>query len=734
VTAAAILRVAINAPLSRLFDYLPPDEGHCVPGCRVQVPFGRRKQIGLVMELAAHSDVPDAKLRKAAAVLDDSPLVDEADRWLVSFTSDYYHHPIGEVVAAALPALLRQGKPLESPVRKLTPTAAGASADLQVILKRAPRQAALLTIIRDADTISFAELDEAMPGWRPLKKSLVDKALIDEFETTDDADHADALANVEQTAGPELNPDQAKALQTIRSQEGFRVSLLDGVTGSGKTEIYLHLIRDMIDAGRQVLVLVPEIGLTPQLVTRFRTRLGLEPVLYHSALTDTERLAAWRAARRGSAQLIVGTRSAVFIPLKAPGLIIVDEEHDGSLKQQEGLRYSARDLAVVRGKKQDIPVVLGSATPSLESLQRCREDAYLHLLLPTRAGKAVPPLMRLVDMAKHQSSDGLSVPVVSAITDNIRQGGQSLVFLNRRGFAPTLICSGCGKIADCSRCDARMTVHAGRKQLMCHHCGATRTIDAECPDCGSACKPLGQGTERLEDSLRERFPGDDITRIDSDSTRIRGTMKKALAAATTGETKILVGTQMLSKGHHFPNLTLVVVINADQGLFSTDFRGSERLAQSLIQVAGRSGREARQGEVIIQTAFPQHPFWSELMSGGYERVANAALAEREKAVWPPFSRLALLRASAAKRQDTHDFLGTARKIADGLQMPDVRILGPVSAPMERRAGRYRAQLLLQSRQRRGLHDMLTHLRAALEGSKAARRVRWSIDVDPIELF
>ena len=733
-TSGSVLRVAINAPLSRLFDYLPPDERHCAPGCRVLVQFGRQKKTGLVMELAPHSEVPDSKLKKATAVIDDNPLLEELDRWLVSFTSNYYHHPIGEVVAASLPALLRQGKPLESPVRKISPTAAGATADLHVIARRAPRQAALLAIIRDTGAISFAELDEAMPGWRRLKNNLAEKSLIEEFDTSDDSDNAKSLVNVEQSAGPDLNHDQAAALQAIRLQTGFKVSLLDGVTGSGKTEIYLRLISDMIDAGRQVLVLVPEIGLTPQLVKRFRIRLGLEPVLYHSALTDTERLAAWRTARRGAAQLILGTRSAVFVPLKAPGLIVVDEEHDSSLKQQEGLRYSARDLAVARGKKLDIPVVLGSATPSLESLQRCREDAYHHLRLPTRAGKAVPPLMRLVDMTKPQASDGLSVPVISAITDNIRQGRQSLIFLNRRGYAPTLICSGCGKIADCSRCDARMTVHAAKQKLMCHHCGASRAIDTACPDCGSVCKPLGQGTERLEDSLRARFPGDHIARIDSDSTRIRGEMKKALAAATTGETKILVGTQMLSKGHHFPNLTLVVVINADQGLFSTDFRGSERLAQSLIQVAGRSGREARQGEVVIQTAFPQHPFWSELMNGGYERVARGALAEREKAVWPPFSKLALLRATASKREDTHDFLRAARRIAEDLEMVDIRILGPVSAPMERRAGRYRAQLLLQGRQRRGLHDMLKEIRAVLEGSKSARRVRWSIDVDPIELF
>ena len=732
-TTDSVLRVAINAPLSRLFDYLPPDAGIPAPGCRVLVPFGRRTQVGLVMELADHSDVPQAKLRKITAVLDDSPLLNEVDRWLVRFTSDYYHHPIGEVVAAALPALLRQGKPLDSVTRRISVTAAGSPTDPEAIGRRAPRQAALLALIRDAQTISFDELDEAMPGWRRLKGNLIDKSLIEEYEAVDDDERGD-LANVEQTTGPTLNPDQVAALQSIRSRAGFKVSLIDGVTGSGKTEVYLQLIRDHIDGGRQILVLVPEIGLTPQLVERFRARLGLEPVLLHSGLTDTARLAAWRSARRGTARLIVGTRSAVFVPLAMPGLIIVDEEHDSSLKQQEGLRYSARDLAIARGKKQNIPVVLGSATPSLESLQRCRDDAYEHLRLPTRAGGAVPPQMRLVDLTRHQADDGLSTPVVAAIADCVAQDGQVLVFLNRRGFAPTLICTGCGKIAECSRCDARLTVHSSLNRLLCHHCGASRAMDLTCAECGGACKPLGQGTERLEDALRARFHEQTITRIDSDSTRTRGSMKKALDAATSGTTKILVGTQMLSKGHHFPNLTLVVVINADQGLFSTDFRGGERLAQSLIQVAGRSGREARRGEVIIQTAFPQHPFWSELFDGGYERVAAAALLEREKAVWPPFSRLALVRASATQREESHGFLRSVRQIALDMKVEQVRILGPVSSPMERRAGRYRAQLLLQCRQRKQLHDMLRQLRAALEGSPLARRVRWSIDVDPIELF
>ena len=731
--SAPVLRVAVNAPLSRLFDYLAPPDGDARAGCRVRVPFGRRTQTGLIMETADSSDVPKNKLRRATELLDAEPILGDADLWLIRFTSDYYHHPIGEVAAAALPALIRHGKPLVPITEFVSIRPAGTEADVDALRKRAPRQAELLSTVRDAETISASALEEAMPGWRRASKGLVDKALIEIFQATAD-DEDELLSNVEQVAGPELNPDQRRAVKTIRNTSGFAVHLIDGVTGSGKTEVYLHLIRSAIDDGKQVLVLVPEIGLTPQLVRRFQKRLGVEPELLHSALTDTARLRAWRRVRSGQAPLIVGTRSSVFVPMKSPGLIIVDEEHDSSLKQQEGLRYSARDLAIARGKKLDIPVLLGSATPSLDTLQRCREAAYHVSELPTRAGSAVPPLMRLVDLTRYDAHDGLSDPVVDAIQRNLASGGQVLVFINRRGFAPTLICTGCGKMAECTRCDSRMTVHAGSNLLKCHHCGAQRRVETACSECGEALRPLGHGTERLEDTLKARFPGDEISRVDSDSTRLKGTMSKALTDATTGKTKILVGTQMLAKGHHFPNLTLVVVINADQGLFSTDFRGAERLAQSLTQVAGRAGREERQGEVIIQTAFPDHPFWKELMRGGYSRVAESVLAEREQALWPPFSRIALVRAAAASRDEAHGFLDRARTIAEQAGIDGVRLLGPVSAPMERKAGRYRAQLLLQSRQRGSLHQLLTHLRHALEGSNEARRVRWSIDVDPIELF
>ena len=688
----------------------------------------------MVIDTAEESELPRGKLRRVDEVLDDTPLLKESQLWLLKFTASYYHHPIGEVVAAALPAALRGGRPLESPITRVSVSEAGQALDLEALLKRAPRQAEVVLALKNHGPMAASELDELASGWRRVRKALLDKSLIEEKLVTGEVTHADSPALRDTSPAVVLNADQRAALQHIRDGSGFRVHLLDGVTGSGKTEVYLRLIEDCMTSGKQTLVLVPEIGLTPQLVNRFYERLGIQPALYHSGLTDTERLATWKSAMRGEAAVIVGTRSSVFMPLQKPGLIVVDEEHDASLKQQDGLRYSARDLAVVRGKQMEIPVVLGSATPSLESLRRCQDGGYRREVLPARAGHAVPPLLRLVDLNRQAAQEGLSESVIAAIKKHSADGGQSLVFINRRGFAPTLICAQCGKIAECNRCDARMTVHATDNRLMCHHCGATRAIDESCPDCGSPCRPLGHGTERIEDALRAAFPAQSITRIDSDTTRLKGTMTKALADATSGRTQILVGTQMLSKGHHFPNLTLVVVINADQGLFSTDFRGSERLAQSLVQVAGRAGREKRQGEVIVQTAFPQHPFWNNLFSGGYEKFAQMALSERRSVAWPPFARLVLVRAAASRRQDARAFLDGAQALAEKIDSVNVRILGPVAAPMERKAGRFHAQLLLQCQDRKPLHNLLKSLRPALEADPSARKVRWSIDVDPIELF
>lgn len=730
-----ILKIAVNVPLSRQFDYLPPcDAPAPEPGCRVLVPFGRQRPVGLVLAHADRSKLPSEKIRRVLTVLDEAPLLSDADLWLVSLASDYYHHPVGEVVAAALPALLRHGKALHPLLEHVAIADTADSVDIDALAKRAPRQSELLELLRDAggNGMDVALLSEHMPNWRRAARALFEKGLITRYDARAEPPKLAVLGAAQ--PGPKLNDDQRAALATIRDGRGFAAHLLDGVTGSGKTEVYLHLIKDALASDKQVLVLVPEIGLTPQLVSRLRTRLAIEPALLHSALSDVDRLCAWRLARSGEAKLIVGTRSAIFTPMSNAGLIIVDEEHDHSFKQQEGLRYSARDLAIARAKHLNIPIVLGSATPSLELLHHCRNGRYRHLVLPRRAGGSKPPRVSLVDLSCTPASDGLSQPLAAAIERHLKSGGQALMFLNRRGFAPTLICTKCGHIAECRRCDARMTVHARQRQLRCHHCGTQRPLDQCCTKCGAAVKPLGEGTERLEDVLQRRFPDRRVARIDSDSMQRKGAIDAALTLATHGESDILVGTQILSKGHHFPKLTLVGVINADQGLFGTDFRSDERMAQSIVQVAGRAGREERAGEVLIQTAFPAHPFWQRLIDGGYALVSQGALAEREATSWPPFCRLALIRSAAHRRGDAHAFLEVARNRIAMHGVSALRVLGPVDAPMARKAGRYRAQLLLQSSDRKALHRVLRELRPDLEADRAARKVRWSIDVDPIELF
>jgi primosomal protein N' (replication factor Y) len=735
VSSPRILKVAVNVPLSGEFDYLPPQAGPAaVEGARIRVPFGRRQQVGMIMAVASESDVPVAKIRRAHEVLDETPLLSGDDLWLIRMTSFYYHHPIGEVVASALPALLRQGKAISPAITFVAITDAGESADIETLSRKAPRQGELLEILRDAggNGIDVDALTEQLPTWRRAAKSLFEKGLASRFEAVVDEPVAEAVVAPE--SGPDLNDHQKRALAVIRAQTGYGAFVLDGVTGSGKTEVYLQLIQDTIRNGQQVLVLVPEIGLTPQLVSRLSKRLALIPAVLHSGLNDSARLRAWRDARSGAARLVVGTRSAVFTPIPDIGLIVVDEEHDPSFKQQEGLRYSARDLACARAKARDVPIVLGSATPTLEMLQHCRTGNFTRLELPERAGGARPPTLRLVDLTRDVATDGLSDSLKRAIETHLGAGGQALIFLNRRGYAPTLICAVCGHIAECERCDSRMTVHAKDRRLRCHHCGAGRPLDDRCADCGEPVKPLGEGTQRLEEGLARHFPESRIQRIDSDSTRRKGAIGEALAIAERGEADILVGTQMLSKGHHFPHLTLVGIVNADQGLFGADFRSGERLAQSIIQVAGRAGREQRQGEVIIQTAFPNNPFWPCLIDGGYARVSSDALTEREATRWPPFSRLALLRSSAHRQNDALAFLDVARQWVESQRSEHVRVLGPVNAPMARRAGRYRAQLLLQSSDRKELHSILTGLRPALEKEPAARKVRWSIDVDPVELF
>ncbi|MGD8828774.1 MAG: primosomal protein N', partial [Gammaproteobacteria bacterium] len=698
---------------------------------RVRVPFGRRHLVGLVTEVRSDTDVPGARLKRAERLLDDQPLIPDELMDLARWVAEYYRHPAGEVHDHLLPGHLRRGRPAERPgTPRWVLTDEGRSVSAES-LRRAPRQAALASMLREANApLTQSELAAAGGDTARALKALADRGLVRMLPPS-----ADTPAQLP-TKGPELNNDQAAAAAAISSAlGGFQAFLLDGVTGSGKTEVYLAGIRAAVARDEQALVLVPEIALTPQLVARFRARLGCPVAVFHSGLNDSERLAAWLDAASGETPVVIGTRSAVFMPLKHPGLIVVDEEHDTSYKQQEGLRYSARDLAVMRGQRNSVPVVLGSATPSLESLFNVRQGRYRHLPLPERAGAASHPVMRVLDVRSQPLSEGLSPTLLAALDRHLAAGGQALLFLNRRGFSPVLICHDCGWVGECRRCDARLTFHQRRGRLCCHHCGAEQGVPRACPECGREdLRALGQGTERLESALQGRFPGMGVTRIDRDTVQRRGAMEQMLDRVHAGEARILIGTQMLAKGHDFPGVTLVGIVDADQGLFSPDFRATERMAQLIVQVSGRAGRADRPGEVLIQTHQPEHPLLLTLIRKGYPEFARACLAERKAARLPPYSAMALLRAESTDPRTPPAFLRAARDLALADPASRIAALGPVPAPMERRAGRYRFQLLFQADRRARLQVALGQLVPRLDGLPESRRVRWSVDVDPADLF
>lgn len=532
----------------------------------------------------------------------------------------------------------------------------------------------------------------------------------------------------------ELNGPQRDAINAITHATGFQTFLLAGVTGSGKTEVYLNCIDNVLTNNKQALVLVPEIALTPQTVARFRQRFNVPIELIHSNLTAKTRMQAWLKARRGDAAIIIGTRSAIFTPLLNPGMIILDEEHDPSFKQQSGFRYSARDLAVMRAQIENIPVILGSATPSLESLYNAQCQRYHLLRLPKRAGNIRPPDIKILDLRQQHLESGLSQSLLKTIATHLTQHGQVMLFLNRRGYAPTMMCHGCGWIVLCHRCDARLTLHQNPKRLRCHHCGTSKLPPRVCPACQhSELMSLGIGTEQLENALHTHFPHHNIVRIDRDSTRKKGSMNDKLQRIHDSQADILIGTQMLAKGHHFANLTLVAIVNADSGLFSADFRSLERMAQLLVQVAGRAGREKR-GEVIVQTHHPTNPLLQLLLQKGYTEFALALLNERKLAAMPPFAHLALLRAEAVQSSLPMEFLQQVKQILDTQKNNLIQIYGPVPATMERKAGKYRSQLLLQSPQRAALHTALKPLMMQISTLPTTRRVRWSLDIDPQEII
>ncbi len=729
-----VLRVALPLPHPGLFDYLPqsPSDLLDAVGARVSVPFRSRELVGVVVEVGAAESAPD-RLRTIVQRIDAAPLLTGELFDSLRRAARYYHAPLGELLATALPALLRAGEPLPS-TQAFTwqLTEQGRTERDRLRAGGRPRQLADCLL---AGAVSEPMLADHMPEWRSAARALLSRGLVERIES-----RARAGATSPQR-GPRLHDEQQRAADAIVHALGsFQPFLLDGVTGSGKTEVYLSAIQACLQRGQQALVLVPEIGLTPQMLRRFRERLsvgvdGVEVHSLHSGLGDGARAKVWASMLRGEARVLVGTRSAVFCPLPQAGLIVVDEEHDGSFKQQDGVRYSARDLALLRGQALGVPVVLGSATPALESLAAVAANRYQHLRLTHRAGGAVAPAVRVVDVRRQALQSGLSTELLAAIGNCLARGEQALIFRNRRGYAPVLLCHDCGYSAQCAHCDAPMTVHARGRRLICHHCGSQTYTPKACPDCGSlALQPQGVGTERLEEALASAFPNVPCIRVDRETTRRRDALDGMLQQLGSGP-GILVGTQMLAKGHDLPGLSLVGVVGVDEGLHSADFRAGERLAQLLIQVSGRAGRATRPGTVVLQTHHPQHPLLLTLVGGGYAAFAAVELAEREAASFPPYAHLALLRAEAIDEVPLREFLQAARDAATAcLRAAGVELNGPLPAPMLRRAGRIRWQLLLSASRRPALHALLNEWLPQIYALKSAKKVRWSLDVDPLDLY
>lgn len=731
-----ILEIALATPLRRNFDYLPPvdiDESTLKPGMRLSVSFGRQQLCGLLIAIKNSSEYPLSKLKPALSLIDTRPLMAPSHLQLLRWAANYYQAPEGDALFTALPTLLRQGASAQLSGEthwRLSTKGKGLPEDA---LKRAKKQAQLLEALQHGSAVNRTELSR-LDISRATVKALLDKNLIEEFEQLPSSSPA-PCAELLSEQPLALNGEQTIALEKINSDQ-YNTYLLEGTTGSGKTEVYLQAIEKVLNAGKQALVLIPEIGLTPQTIGRFARRFNTPMAALHSGLSDKERLQAWLRAREGIARVIIGTRSAVFTPMQDLGIIIIDEEHDLSFKQQEGFRYSARDFAAVRAQREKIPLLLGSATPALETLHNALEGRYQHLQLKQRAGNAKPPSLNAVDIRQQTLQNGFSSDTLDAIDDTLARGNQALVFINRRGYAPTLLCHDCGWQALCTNCDARMTVHQRPYHLHCHHCDHQRSVPQHCPDCQSPhIQAMGQGTERSEDDLQQIFPNTQVLRIDRDTTRKKNAMADMLDIIHSGEPCILVGTQMLAKGHHFPDVTLVAIIDADGGMFSADFRGPERMGQLITQVAGRAGRASKPGRVIIQSHCVDHPLMETLLNYNYNHFAQMLLKERHIGHLPPYRYLAIIKAESKFANSANNFLQQARQWAEQLHPSGVQLnyLGPLPAIMERRNDRYRFQLHINAAQRGPLQQLLSQLAQLLEGHPDARKIRWAIDVDPQDM-
>ncbi|WP_039055222.1 primosomal protein N' [Enterobacter sp. Bisph1] len=727
-----VARVALSVPLPRTFDYLLPDEMSVSAGSRVRVPFGNQQRVGIVVAVSDTSELPLADLKSVEEVLDSESAFSPPVWRLLLWAADYYHHPLGDVLFNALPVLLRQTKPASAEFQGYWfATEQGQAVDINRI-KSAKQQQALSALRKGKvwqHQLAALELKSV------TLQALRAKGLVEMNSETPTFSDWRATFSV---SGDRLrlNTEQATAVGAIHSAaDRFSAWLLAGITGSGKTEVYLSVLENVLAQGKQALVMVPEIGLTPQTIARFRERFNAPVEVLHSGLNDSERLATWQKAKSGEAAIVIGTRSSLFTPFKNLGVIVIDEEHDSSYKQQEGWRYHARDLAVYRAHSEQIPIILGSATPALETLYNVRARKYHMLRLTRRAGHARPAMQHVLDMKGQSLQAGLAPALIKRMRQHLQAGNQVILFLNRRGFAPALLCHDCGWIAECPRCDHYYTFHHGQQQLRCHHCDSQRPVPRQCPSCGSThLLPVGLGTEQLEQALAPLFPGVPLSRIDRDTTSRKGALEQHLAEVHRGGARILIGTQMLAKGHHFPDVTLVALLDVDGALFSADFRAAERFAQLYTQVSGRAGRAGKQGEVVLQTHHPEHPLLQTLLHNGYDTFAEQALAERQTMQLPPWTSHVLIRAEDQNNQHAPLFLQQLKNLLQASPLADNQlwVLGPVPALAAKRAGRYRWQLLLQHPSRIRLQHIVTGALALINTLPEARRVKWVLDVDPIE--
>lgn len=722
-----IVGVALDVPVNTLFDYLAEKVNAGDIGRRVLVSFGRQQLVGVILEIKAASEVAAHRLKPVINIYRDTPALPEYLLKLLRFCADYYHHPIGEVVLNALPSRLRQTTPLRelgNPLYMLT--ASGLALEDHVFPRNAAVKRRLLLALR-TQPMSRSEIAALSPRATQVLQAFMSKGWVE-------AAAAQEISPAAAIPAPTLTAEQTLAVAHLAKLDHFEVCLLFGVTGSGKTEVYLQAIAQQLAKARQVLVIVPEINLTPQLEKQFAQRFPAASVVsLHSALSPIERLKNWLDAGSGKAKLILGTRLAVFTPLPDLGLVIIDEEHDASLKQQEGLRYHARDVAIMRARAANVPIILGSATPALETYHNALSGRYSLVRLTQRAvSNATLPAIKILDLRTEHSLQGFSNALVEAIKKRLNRKEQALIFLNRRGFAPVLTCYQCGWCASCSRCATHLVAHKRDHCLRCHLCGHRAPLPAACPDCGNVdLTLLGQATQRLEATLTKFFPHARVLRIDSDSARGKGELQKLLQQAASADVDILVGTQILAKGHDFQSLTLVGVVDVDSMLYSTDFRAPERLFAQLVQVAGRAGRAGKLGEVLIQTRAPQHPIFSALKTQDYGAFAHAELSTRRAAGFPPFVFQALLRAEANNMEKSLQFLVQAARAAP-LENYPITLFNAVAATMPRIAGKYRAQLLVQCASRKVLQPFLTVWVKELRLMKN-RQVRWSLDVDPLEI-